>query len=267
MKKLNRLFGLAIFFSLLAPLCSQAKVNPTYKPRPTNVVADELPARAENNTQRSIPGVLFVRPTTGQINARYREGIDVSRYQGYIDWNHVGTEGGVSYVYIKATEGSSLVDPYYATNLYGARQAGLSVGSYHFYRPQIDIYEQLANMTTIVQKHEQDLVPLIDIETTGGVPHDKFVADLQVFVEKVTAFYGRRPLLYTYQNFYNKHLVGTFWGYQWMIAKYHREEPYLDDNTDYVMWQYSQTGRVPGIRVNVDRSRLMGIHTLSALRM
>ena len=86
-------------------------MNPTYKPRPTNVVADELPTRAENNTQSSIPGVLFVRPTTGQINARYREGIDVSRYQGYIDWNRVGTEGGVSYVYIKATEGSSLETP------------------------------------------------------------------------------------------------------------------------------------------------------------
>ena len=122
-------------------------------------------------------------------------------------------------------------------------------------------------MTTIVQKHEQDLVPLIDIETTGGVSHDKFVSDLQVFVERVTAFYGRRPLLYTYQNFYNKHLVGTFPGYQWMIAKYHREEPYLDDETDYMMWQYTQTGRIPGIRVNVDRSRIMGIHALSALRM
>lgn len=267
MRKRTQLFGLAILFSLLAPLCSQGKVNPTYKSRPLNVVADELPTRAENNAQRIIPGVLFVRPTSGQINARYREGIDVSRYQGYIDWNRVGAEGGISYVYIKATEGSALVDPYYATNLYGARQAGLSVGSYHFYRPQIDIYEQLANLTTIVQKHEQDLVPLIDIETTGGVSHDKFVSDLQVFVERVTAFYGRRPLLYTYQNFYNKHLVGTFPGYQWMIAKYHREEPYLDDETDYMMWQYTQTGRIPGIRVNVDRSRIMGIHALSALRM
>ena len=119
----------------------------------------------------------------------------------------------------------------------------------------------------MVQKHEQDLVPLIDIETTGGVPHDKFVADLQVFVEKVTAFYGRPSPTLHLPKLLQQAFGGHLWGYQWMIAKYHREEPYLDDNTDYVMWQYSQTGRVPGIRVNVDRSRLMGIHTLSALRM
>lgn len=266
MQKLKWLL-LSALFTTLIPGSLHAKINQTAKPKPTNVVADELPSRAGNNTLRSIPGVLFVRPTTGNINGRFREGIDVSRYQGFIDWERVGAEANISYVYIKATEGSSLVDPYYATNLYGARQAGLSVGSYHFYRPQIDIYEQLANLTTAVQKQEQDLVPLIDIETTGGVPHEKFIADLQTFVERVTAFYGKRPLLYTYQNFYNKHLVGTFWGYHWMIAKYHREEPYLNDDTDYMMWQYTQTGRIPGVKGNVDRSRIMGIHALSALRM
>ena len=116
-------------------------------------------------------------------------------------------------------------------------------------------------------KPDQDLVPLIDIETTGGVPNDKFVADLQEFVESIATYYGKKPILYTYQNFYNRHLVGTFKGYHWVMAKYKDEVPLLTDNVDYMMWQYTQTGRLPGFRGNVDRIRLMGTHSLSVLEM
>ena len=225
-------------------------------------VPDALPEKSRHNYGTRVPSVMLLHPTS-RINTRYKEGIDVSRYQGFIDWNRVGAEGNISYVYIKAT----LIDPTYATNLYGARQAGLSVGSYHFYRPNADLEGQLANMTSTIIKSQQDLVPLIDIETTGGLPRDEFVEGLQEFVERVTAYYGRHPLLYTYQNFYNRYLVGTFWGYNWMIAKYNGDEPILTGSTDYIMWQYTQTGRIPGISTKVDRSRIMGTHSLSALQM
>ena len=173
----------------------------------------------------------------------------------------------MSFVYIKATEGSSLVDPTYAYNIANARQAGLSVGSYHFYRPRVSVDEQVANMTSVVQKADQDLVPLIDIETTGGVSDDKFVSDLQEFVDRIATYYGKKPILYTYQNFYNRHLVGMFRGYHWVMAKYKDEVPMLTDNVDYMMWQYTQTGRLPGIRGNVDRIRIMGNHSLAVLEM
>ena len=230
------------------------------------IVPDVLPNKPKKNSQATVQMMQVARGNS-RVNTKFREGIDVSRYQGVVDWARVGNEANVSFVYIKATEGSSLVDPTYTYNIANARQAGLSVGSYHFYRPKASVDEQVANMTSVVLKSDQDLVPLIDIETTGGVPNDKFMTDLQEFVERIAAYYGKKPILYTYQNFYNRHLVGTFKGYHWVMAKYKDEVPLLTDNVDYMMWQYTQTGRLPGFRGNVDRIRLMGNHNLSALEM
>ncbi len=190
-----------------------------------------------------------------------REGIDVSRYQGIIDWTAVATEK-ISYVYIKATEGVSLVDPTYRRNITEARRAGLRVGSYHFYRAHLSLDDQLKNLTTNVLPAEQDLLPMIDVEHTNGVPADKFVKDLRRFVEGVTKFYGKKPVLYTFQNFYNKYLSGEFKDYVWMIAKYRQDEPVLSDNLSYVMWQYTQTGRISGVKGDVDRSVIMEPYSL-----
>lgn len=203
----------------------------------------------------------------GKINTHYREGIDVSHYQGNIDWETVGKEAKIAYAYLKATEGAQLVDDTYARNLREARKAGISVGSYHFYRPNVGVEEQFLNLTATVRAEEQDIVPMIDIEVRGSVSEEKFIADLRSFIERVARHYGRKPLLYTYHNFYNKHFQGEFPGYQWMIARYRPDEPTLNDGTDYIMWQYSSTGRVPGIRGNCDRSCLMDGFHLSALQM
>ena len=68
-------------------------------------------------------------------------------------------------------------------------------------------------------------------------------------------------MLYTFHNFYNRHLVGLFPDCKWMIARYREDEPTLNDGKDYVIWQYTAKGRVTGIEGNVDRSRLMnGYH-------
>lgn len=199
------------------------------------------------------------------VNAKSLEGIDVSHYQGQIDWAAVGRNGKVAYAYIKATEGASLVDDCYERNLRGARRAGISAGSYHFYRPNIDWQTQFENMTATVKLEEQDLVPLIDVETVGGVSDEKLVHDLRLFLEAVTHHYGKRPLLYTYQNFYNKHLAGSFKEYHYMIACYRDEPPQLSDDRDYTFWQYTQTGSIEGVRGNVDRSCLMTPHVLSEI--
>ena len=105
--------------------------------------------------------------------------------------------------------------------------------------------------------HEQDLIPIVDVEVRGRVNHEKFIRDLQLFVAEVERYYGCKPLLYTYQNFYNKHLVGHFDGYQWMIARYRMEVPELSDGVNFMMWQYTDSGVMDGVNGNVDRSCLM----------
>lgn len=201
------------------------------------------------------------------INSRYKEGIDVSHYQGRIDWDQVAGSSRISYAYLKATEGANFIDDTYERNLREARRVGLSVGSYHFYRPNVSPEEQLRNMTYYVKAEEQDLVPLIDIESRGRVSEQQFVEDLRKFVRLVEKHYGKKPLLYSYQNFYNKHLSGEFPGYHWMIAKYQSERPILNDDKEYLMWQYTSTGSIPGIKGNVDRSRIMSNHSLHLLQL
>ena len=169
-------------------------------------------------------------------------------------------------MYIKATEGASLVDEYYQQNLEGARKVGLSVGSYHFYRPTIDWRVQFDNMTSTIQKESQDLVPIIDIEHASG-SEEEFIDNLRQFIQTVTQHYGKKPLLYTFHNFYNRHFVGLFPDYHWMIARYRNDEPTLDDGKQYIIWQYTQSGRLSGIRGKVDRSQLMSNFSLRQLQM
>lgn len=202
----------------------------------------------------------------GHINTRYTEGIDVSHYQGSINWEQVCRSANISYVYIKATEGADLQDDCYRRNLEGARRMGLSVGSYHFYRPQIPWQKQLQNMMSVIKTADQDLVPIIDIEHAGR-NEAMFIADLTEFIRQVTEYYGKKPLLYTYQNFYNKHFNGILTDYPWMIACYQNSPPVLNDGNTYVIWQYSSSGQIGGIPTRVDRSRLMFNQSLELLRL
>ena len=195
-----------------------------------------------------------------------REGIDVSHYQGMIDWKEVATLGKVGYVYIKATEGSGLQDDMYAYNLREARKNGLLSGSYHFFRSNSTVSEQLANMTSVVKKSEQDLIPIIDVERING-SRSVFITRLHQFMQAVEKHYGCKPILYTFVNFYNKYLQGEgFDKYPLMIAFYRDDQPLLNDEHPYIIWQYTSHGEVPGIDGNVDQSRIMEGHTINDIR-
>ena len=190
------------------------------------------------------------------------QGIDVSHYQGSIDWRTVARSGEISYVYVKATEGSQLVDNTYRANIQGARKAGLKVGCYHFYRPNVSPQLQFQNMVSVVSLKHQDLIPIIDIEVRGREPLPNFQSKLRNFLKMVEKHYGVKPILYTSRDFYNKHLSGPFTHYKYMIARYAEEVPELRDDAAFVMWQYSASGRLPGIKGNVDRSCFIDNYSL-----
>ena len=190
-------------------------------------------------------------------------GIDVSHYQGTINWREVARSGTVEYVYIKATEGESLIDNTYRTNLNGARRAGLRVGIYHFYIPSVSPQQQFNNFRNAVNLKEMDLLPIIDIERRGREPLPQFQRNLRTFIQMVERHYGIKPILYCSRDFYNKYLSGPFTNYKYMVARYAEEVPQLCDNAAFVMWQYSATSRVQGIRGNVDRSCFMDHYNLN----
>ena len=193
-------------------------------------------------------------------------GIDLSHYQGQVFWETVGENTKTAYVYLKATEGGDRIDERYERNIELAHRYGLKVGSYHFFRPKTPLYQQLQNFKTQCRPGEQDLIPMIDIETTGGLPIDMFCEQLLRFLQMVEVEYRQKPLVYTYRNFYNKYLVGKIDDYKLMIAMYLDEEPVLADGRDITMWQYTSKGRIMGINGYVDKSRFMGDHGLRDIR-
>lgn len=190
------------------------------------------------------------------------KGIDVSHYQGVINWRDVAKSGEVSYVYIKATEGGNLVDNTYRTNLNGARKAGLRVGVYHFFSPRASVEEQFRNFTNNVKLKDMDLIPIIDVEHIKGVTREQLCAHLKKFLQKVEKHYGVEPIIYTSARFYNQNLSKHFSGYKYMIARYHTEVPELTGKVKFVMWQYTCTGKIRGIKGDVDRSRFMDNYDL-----
>ena len=174
-------------------------------------------------------------------------GIDLSHYQGNVFWETVG-------------------DDLYERNIQLAHRHGLKVGSYHFFRPKTPLKLQLENFRVQCRPGEQDLIPMIDVETTGGLPTEDFCDSLITFLGMVEKEYRQAPLLYTYRNFYNKHLVGKVDDYKLMIAMYLPEEPVLADGRDITMWQYTSKGQIMGIKGYVDKSRFMGKHGLRDIR-
>ena len=193
-------------------------------------------------------------------------GIDLSHYQGEVFWETVGENTKMAYVYLKATEGGDRIDERYENNIILAHKNGLKVGSYHFYRPKTEQVKQLENFMTQCRPGEQDLIPMIDIETKGGLSTEAFCDSLMKFLDLVEKAYKQKPLLYTYTNFYNKWLVGKIPQYPLMIAQYKDEEPVLADDKEYIIWQYTCKGRIVGVKGYVDKSRFMGKHGLKEIR-
>lgn len=193
-------------------------------------------------------------------------GIDLSHYQGNVFWEIIGDNTKMAYVYLKATEGGDNRDDKYVRNIELAHQYGLKVGSYHFYRPKIEQQKQLENFMKQCLPGDQDLIPMIDIETTSGLRTDEFCDSLFKFIDLVEKAYKQKPLLYTFTNFYNRYLIGKINDYKLMIAQYTQREPVLRDGRDFEMWQYTGKGQINGINGYVDKSRFMGNHKLREIR-
>lgn len=198
---------------------------------------------------------------------KHVHGIDLSHYQGNVAWSTIGENRKMAYVYIKATEGGDNVDNKYAENLRKAKASGLKVGSYHFFRPKTSLQKQFDNFTAQCKAEDQDLIPMIDIETKAGLADSVFRDSLMTFLVMIEEHYRQKPLLYTGANFYDKYLSGGLIDeYKIMIAQYTDYEPTLCDERSITLWQYTGKGSIGGVKGHVDKSRFMGNHGLREIR-
>lgn len=184
-------------------------------------------------------------------------GIDISKYQGEVNFEKVKA-AGISYIFIRATDGITYQDPNFKTNFLSAQAAGITVGAYHFYETNDDPEDQLKNFTSLVTLKSGDLPPVIDIERLHKKDDLKLTENVQKFLDGLETHYGVKPIIYTGLRFSNKHLIG-FGNYPLWLAEYERDKPKLPNGwSKWTFWQWSQSHRVLGIDVDVDADRYTG---------
>ena len=192
-------------------------------------------------------------------------GIDVSKYQGNVDWSAIANSG-VKFVWIKATEGGDHLDERFADNWAGAKAAGIPRGAYHFVywcRPPM---EEVAWFERNVPVEEDALPPVLDVEATPEsrtckrhLERDSAIADMKVMLEEMERHFHKRPVIYTSVDFYEAILSdGAFEDYPMWVrsTKHHPSVRY--GSRRWKFWQYQADGRIPGIEGHVDRNAFYG---------
>jgi len=190
-------------------------------------------------------------------------GIDVSHWQGTIDWAQVAASGQ-RFAIAKATEGRTYVDPMYATNKEGAAASGLAFTAYHFARPDATPGDAIAEADHFVQTAQLgpgNLRPVLDVERTGGLDPAALTAWVLQWLGEVTARLGVKPMVYTSPNGWKTRFGDTtaivdagysvLWVAHWNVAS-----PTVPAGNwggyGWTFWQYTDCGSVPGITGCVD---------------
>ena len=188
-------------------------------------------------------------------------GVDVSYYNGTINWTSV-KNAGYAFAFIRISDGASFHDPQFGANWSGAKSAGVIRGIYQFFRPTQDVNAQADLVISAVGTPEPgDLPPVIDVEVTGNLAPASVAAKVRQWVDRVKAGTGLDPIVYTGKYFWRDQVGGptSFANNPLWIAQYTSLCPDLTSpwNT-WAFWQYSESGTVPGMSGAVDMDRFNG---------
>ena len=194
-------------------------------------------------------------------------GIDISHYQSTIRWDRLASaqisDTPISFIFMKATEGTNIFDKTFNHNFHQARLNGFVRGAYHFYIPGASAEQQARYYLSQVHLVPGDLPPVLDVEKSGGQSKAEIRDGVRQWLRIVGEYYGTKPIIYTYHSFKRDYLnTPEFDEYPFWIAHYYQSK--LSYRGQWQFWQYTDMGRVDGIRGNVDCNVFNG--TLEALR-
>ena len=190
--------------------------------------------------------LLFNNPSVERYPVR---GVDVSSYQGDIDWDVLSRQG-IAFAFIKATEGSAYVDKFFKYNLDGALETGLRVGAYHFFSFDSPGLSQAENFISVVPKTDGMLPPVVDVEFYSDKEkhppeQDAVRYELNILLNILENHYGHRPIIYTTEKVYAMYLSGHYETYDiWIRSVYTKPKPLV--NQTWTFWQYTSRKRLDG---------------------
>lgn len=181
-------------------------------------------------------------------------GIDVSEFQGEVDWEEVeilDEKYPVQFVFIRATAGNDRVDRQFKRNWEGAKENKIMRGAYHYYRPNENSIEQADLFIKTVKLKKGDLPPVLDIEKLPkNQPLDSLKKGLKRWLTKVEKHYQVRPIIYSGERYYSDFLKEEFGEYLFWIANYNFYREKIED--DWLFWQFTEKASLPGIKHRVD---------------
>lgn len=206
----------------------------------------------------------FVGPYSFRWKALYGEvtypsgkvrGIDISHYQGEIDWeklSNANIQGApVSFVFVKATEGSDRLDENFNQNFFNAKKYDILRSAYHFFSTKSSGKEQAKYFCKMVQLEDDDLPPVLDVENIGDYTPQKLRKEVGDWLNIVEKHYGVKPILYTAYKFRLSYLnTPEFEDYPYWIAHYYVDS--LQYKGEWKFWQHTDAGKIEGINHYVD---------------
>ncbi len=204
----------------------------------------------------------WLYPSLGvEIPAGYGAvGMDLSRWNGRVHWGDVpGSSVRLDFVWLKATEGGDWSDNQYARNREGAAEQGIRSGAYHFFRPASDPLQQARFFWTQAGLQPGDLPPVLDLETSDGLPDEELLRRTRLWMDETTRLCRCRPVIYTNRDFYRRIVREHFPETSiWLAAYELRNLPMMREDPRILFWQFSDAGRVNGIREAVDLNVFAG---------
>jgi lysozyme len=202
----------------------------------------------------------WLRPNR-PVAARFPvHGIDVSHHQGEIDWDAVKRDR-VAFTYVKATEGADWRDPRFEENWRGAGRAGIPRGAYHFFTFCTPGAPQAENFLKALRARGGELPPVADVEFTGNCTRWDSIArirgELAVFLDRIEAGAGRRPILYLTQTSHARIVAGHFPDHE-LWVRHVFLVPSERRYGRWLFWQFAHDGRISGISQPVDLNVFRG---------
>lgn len=182
-------------------------------------------------------------------------GIDISAHNGMMNFEAIASDG-IEFVFIKATEGRDFRDTNFRLNYEKAREAGLMIGAYHYFRYDSDGVDQAVNLLNTVGDRQLDLGIAVDVEDTGnasGVPLDSIKMRLRDMTEYLN-LRGYRVLFYTNRDGYYEKILPELEGMPLWICSFYANPI----EAEWTFWQYNHRGRVKGVRGDVDMNAFGG---------
>jgi lysozyme len=188
------------------------------------------------------------------------QGIDVSAWQGKIDWEKVRA-AGTRFAFIKATEGGDHLDPKFLENWEGAKNAGVARSAYHFLYWCRPAHEQALWFMLNVPADSDALPPVLDLEWNTHsktcpkkVSRAKALEKIKAMLVAMESHAGKKPIIYTDPLFHREVLEGELTDYHFWLRSVAAEpqEKYADRR--WTFWQFTTTGKVPGVAGKVDRN-------------